>query len=83
MVSKTHDLNTKTLSLDVSRLTEQAKRELLDFYQFLLQRYEAQPVSKFPPSQLEPPDTPSVYKGPPLSLEEMERAINIEAGKHR
>ena len=82
MLSKTHDLNTTTLFLDVSCLTEQAKQELLDFYQFLLQRYGAQPLSKFPPSQLEPPDTPSVYTGPPLSLEEMDRAISIEAGKH-
>lgn len=40
------------------------------------------PVKKFPPSQLELPDTPSVYAGKPLSLEEMERAVSIEAGKH-
>lgn len=41
------------------------------------------PVKKFPPSQLEPPDAPSVYHAKPLSLEDMERAINMEAGKHK
>lgn len=40
------------------------------------------PVTKFPLSQLESPDTPSVYKGTPLSLEDMEKAIEEEAGKH-
>jgi len=40
------------------------------------------PVSPFPVSQLEPPDTPSVYQGAPLTLEEMEKAIDI-AGKHK
>jgi hypothetical protein len=40
------------------------------------------PMKKFAPSQLESPDTPSVYYGKPLSLEDMERAINMEAGKH-
>jgi bifunctional DNA-binding transcriptional regulator/antitoxin component of YhaV-PrlF toxin-antitoxin module len=41
------------------------------------------PVSPFPVSQLEPPDTPSVYQGVPLTLEEMEKAIDIEAGKQK
>ncbi|MEN8215798.1 MAG: AbrB/MazE/SpoVT family DNA-binding domain-containing protein [Pseudomonadota bacterium] len=41
------------------------------------------PVSPFPVSQLEPPDTPSVYQGAPLTLEDMEKAIDIEAGKHK
>ncbi|OAD18822.1 transcriptional regulator, AbrB family [Candidatus Thiomargarita nelsonii] len=41
------------------------------------------PVSPFPVSQLEPPDTPSIYQGAPLTLEDMEKAIDIEAGKHK
>jgi bifunctional DNA-binding transcriptional regulator/antitoxin component of YhaV-PrlF toxin-antitoxin module len=41
------------------------------------------PVAKFPPSRLEPPDTPSVYKGPPLSLEELDKVIESEAGNHK
>ena len=41
------------------------------------------PVSPFPVSQLEPPSTPSVYQGAPLTLEEMEKAIDIEAGKRK
>ncbi len=42
-----------------------------------------QPISPFPVSQLEPLDTPSVYQGTPLSIEDMEKAIDIEAGKHK
>jgi len=41
------------------------------------------PVSPFPVSQLEPPDTPSIYQGAPLTLEDMEKAIDIEAGNHK
>lgn len=40
------------------------------------------PTKVFPPTQLEPPDTPSVYRGKRLSLEDMEQAILSEAGKH-
>ncbi len=40
------------------------------------------PVAPFPPTELESPDTPSVYTGKPLSLEDMEKAIDVEAGKH-
>jgi AbrB family looped-hinge helix DNA binding protein len=40
------------------------------------------PTRVFPPTELEPPDTPSVYRGRPLSLEEMEQAVLAEAGKH-
>jgi hypothetical protein len=77
------NLNTNTLNFDVSHLTAQAKQELVDFYQFLLQRYTTSPMtSEFTPTQLEPSDTPSVYTGPPLSLEDMEEAICVEAGKH-
>jgi len=41
------------------------------------------PVSPFPVSQLEPPDTPSIYQGAPLTLEDMEKTIDIEAGKRK
>lgn len=41
------------------------------------------PTRVFTPTELEPPDAPSVYRGKPLSLEEMERAVMAEAGKHR
>ena len=40
------------------------------------------PITKFLPSQLESPDTPSVYTGKPLSLDDMEAAIEEEAGRH-
>lgn len=83
MLSQTEHLNTNTIKFDVSHLTTQAKQELIDFYQFLLQRYTTTPrTPDFAPTQLESPDTPSVYAGPPLSLEEMEEAVRVEAGKH-
>jgi AbrB family looped-hinge helix DNA binding protein len=41
------------------------------------------PTSVFPATELESPDTPSVYRGKPLSLEEMEQAVLAKAAKHR
>jgi len=41
------------------------------------------PTRVFPATELESPDAPSVYRGKPLSLEEMERAVLTEAGRHR
>ena len=41
------------------------------------------PIKVFSPTELESPNTPSVYRGKPLSLEDMERAVLAEAGKHR
>jgi AbrB family looped-hinge helix DNA binding protein len=41
------------------------------------------PARVFPVTELESPDAPSVYSGKPLSLEDMERAVLSEAGKHR
>jgi len=37
----------------------------------------------FAPTRLESPDIPSVYTGKPLSIEDMDRAIEAEAGKRR
>lgn len=34
-------------------------------------------------SRPEPPDAPSVYQGPPLSLEEMDASIVAEAARHK
>ena len=41
------------------------------------------PTKVFPLAQLEPPDTPSIYHGRPLSLEDMDQAVLTEAGKHK
>jgi AbrB family looped-hinge helix DNA binding protein len=41
------------------------------------------PTRIFPTTDLEPVDTPSVYRGRPLSLEEMDEAVRSEAGEHR
>ena len=37
----------------------------------------------FAETTFESPETPSAYKGTPLSLEDMDRAVAVEAGKHR
>jgi hypothetical protein len=39
MASNITEIKAETAFLDVSQLTEQAKQELVDFYQFLLERY--------------------------------------------
>ena len=39
------------------------------------------PTRVFPPTELEPPDTPSIYRGKPLTLEEMDKAVLVEAGQ--
>ena len=41
------------------------------------------PTRIFPPAELEPVDAPSIYRGKPLTLEEMDEAVRNEAGKHR
>ena len=40
------------------------------------------PIKVFPVTELESPDTSSIYRGKPLSLEDMERAVRVEARKH-
>jgi hypothetical protein len=42
-----------------------------------------QTMSLFAPSQLESSEAPSVYQGKPLSLEDLDRVIHIEAGKRQ
>ena len=42
-----------------------------------------EPLQRFTPTQLEPPDAPSIYKGKILTLKDMESAIKMEAGRHR
>jgi len=41
------------------------------------------PTRVFPLTELEPLDAKRVYRGRPLSPEEMEKAVMVEAGKHR
>ena len=43
MIAKTNGWQIETTYLDLSQLTEQAKQELVDFYQFLLERYGVKP----------------------------------------
>jgi len=37
----------------------------------------------FEPTRFESPDAPSAYKGKRLSVEEMDKAVAVEAGKRR
>lgn len=41
------------------------------------------PTRIFPATELEPLDTPPVYRGRALTLEEMDQAVGAEAEKHR
>ena len=83
MIVQNSTMASDMLLLDLSRLTQQAKQELLDFYQFLLHRSSVSLATPFPPTVLESPTTRSVYQGRPLSIEDMNFAIEQEAGHHR
>jgi AbrB family looped-hinge helix DNA binding protein len=41
------------------------------------------PLKPFAATTFESPELSTVYKGGPLSLEEMDRAVAVEAGNHR
>lgn len=41
------------------------------------------PSRVFPATELESPETPSIYCGKTLSLEDMDRAVLAEAARHR
>ena len=68
----------KAQSLDAVRL-----QELGDFLDFLLSKNQAQHKTNvvFPETQLEAADVPSVYQGKPLTEEELNQAIEWEAGQ--
>ncbi|NOQ36129.1 MAG: hypothetical protein GQ569_09580 [Methylococcaceae bacterium] len=68
----------KAQLLDSTRL-----QELTDFLDFLLTKKPVQNKANdiFPETQLESIDTPSVYHGKPLTIEEMNDAIEWEASQ--
>jgi AbrB family looped-hinge helix DNA binding protein len=41
------------------------------------------PARVFPGTELESPETPSIYSGKSLSLEDMDRAVLAEAARHQ
>ncbi len=41
------------------------------------------PSRVFPVTELESPETPSIYSGKSLSLEDMDRAVLAEAARHQ
>ena len=42
-----------------------------------------EPIPRFAKTQLEAPDAPSIRKGRTLTLEDMETAVKVEAGRHK
>ena len=68
-------------------LPPECQAEVLDFVEFLKARQAGQQIGSskgvFAGSQLEDPDTPSVYKGDSLTLEKMRDAIDWEASERR
>lgn len=67
-------IQTKAALLDSIRL-----QELGDFLDFLLTKSRETPSKEapFPPTNLESPTQATSYRGRPLSLEEMDRAIEL------
>ena len=67
----------KAKYLDALRL-----QELSDFLDFLLQKKKAKKIADklFPRTELESPNRISPYIGKPLSLDDMDNAIQFEAG---
>ena len=68
----------KAQSLDTLRL-----QELADFLNFLLSKMQksGKPANIFPETQLEAVNTPSVYQGKPLALEDMNQILEWEANQ--
>ena len=68
----------KAQSLDAAHL-----QELGDFLDFLLSKKQAAHKAEkiFPETQLEAVDAPSVYQGKALTEEDMQHAIEWEAGQ--
>lgn len=58
-------------------------QELSDFLDFLLQKKMKKTANElFPRTELEAADSVSPYFGKPLSLDDMDNAIQFEAGLH-
>ncbi len=77
--------------IDVEQIARKAKQldparlqTLSEFVDFLLTRGDGEKrETAFPETRIEDPQTPSVYKGKPLSLDEMREAVDWEAGQPR
>jgi hypothetical protein len=69
---------TKAQTLDSTQL-----QELTDFLDFLLSKHKknAKKTPVFTATQLESLDNPLIYHGPSLSLNDMQDAIEWEAGQ--
>ncbi len=59
MITRTDDVKVDMEILDLSLLSEQAKQELIDFYQFLLERYgtKSRSLRKLPETFYDPVKT--------------------------
>ena len=77
-VTDVEDIYRQALQLDAS-----GRLALTEFLEFLLTKHR-RPVSEtiFPSTSFEDAATPSVYRGPALTLEAMREAIEWESGQH-
>jgi len=64
-------------------LDEIGLQELNDFLDFLLLKKSKAKEELFPVTELETPQSSSPYTGKALTIEEMDDAINYEAGQHK
>lgn len=65
-------------------LDEPGRIALAEFLDFLLTRHRIDSAgTDFAPTEFESDDAPSVYQGPPLSLEQMRAAIDWVGGEAR
>lgn len=78
MMISVEKIITKAQALDTVQL-----QELTDFMDFLLSKYQTKTQEElvFPVTQLESLDTQPLYSGKLLSLEDMQEAIEWEAGQ--
>ena len=77
-------IHAEDIYLKAKALDESGRLALAEFLDFLLTRPQLDTTEDiFAPTALEDADTPSVYAGPPLTLEQMREAIDWEAGQAR
>jgi hypothetical protein len=76
-------INPEQIYYKAQSLDDVHLQELGDFLDFLLSKKQAPHKAEkvFPETQLEAVDAPSVYQGKPLTEEDMQHAIEWEAGQ--
>ncbi|MCP4696996.1 MAG: hypothetical protein GY862_09120 [Gammaproteobacteria bacterium] len=78
----------ETIYQKIKMLDTHTLLEVADFIDFLLSQHHVQKMQEemrqyFPAREFEPPDQKPVYTTTTLSIEEMDAAVEYEAGKHK